>query len=90
MKSRVITSTEAARTFSELLNVVRYQGKSFDIKRGKEVVARIVPAGPTLSLGDLEAFLKGLPSLSDADSQAFEKDIKAIRGEMKLEDNPWD
>ena len=41
-----ITATDAARRFSEFLNQVRYQGVEFDIVRGKEVVARLVPAAP--------------------------------------------
>ncbi len=41
-----ITATDAARRFSEVLNQVRYQGAEFDIVRGKEVVARLVPAAP--------------------------------------------
>lgn len=38
-----VSATEAARQFSDLLNRVRYRGESFEIVRGGEVVARIVP-----------------------------------------------
>jgi antitoxin (DNA-binding transcriptional repressor) of toxin-antitoxin stability system len=39
-----IRATEAARQFSDLLNRARYREESFDIVRGGEVVARLVPA----------------------------------------------
>jgi prevent-host-death family protein len=39
-----VTATDAARRFSDLLNRVRYRGESFDVVRGGEVVARLVPA----------------------------------------------
>ena len=46
MAGKMITATDAARRFSDVLNQVRYQGARFDIVRGKEVVARLVPAAP--------------------------------------------
>ena len=44
MEAESINATEAAKNFSHILNQVRYQGKSFEVKRGRETVARIVPA----------------------------------------------
>ena len=44
MPDETLTATEAVRRFYEILNLVRYQGKSFEIVRGKESVARIVPS----------------------------------------------
>lgn len=38
-----VTATEAARQFSDLMTRVKYQGQSFDVIRGSENVARIVP-----------------------------------------------
>lgn len=46
MPSHIITATEASRSLSNILNKVHYQGESYEIKRGKEVIAKIVPAIP--------------------------------------------
>jgi antitoxin (DNA-binding transcriptional repressor) of toxin-antitoxin stability system len=46
MSTKLLTATEAARHFSEVLDRVSHHGASFDIRRGREVVARLVPARP--------------------------------------------
>ena len=38
-----VSATEAARSFSELLNRVRYQHKAFVVERGGEAVCEIRP-----------------------------------------------
>ena len=44
MRDKTISATEAARSFSEVLNQVQYREASFSIERGKKVIARLVPA----------------------------------------------
>jgi hypothetical protein len=44
----VITATELARNLSDVLNQVRYQGMSFDIKRGAELIAHEKLLGVTV------------------------------------------
>ncbi len=46
MATRTITATQAARSLADVLDQVRYQGTEFEILRGKEVIARLVPAVP--------------------------------------------
>ena len=63
MRDKTISATEAARSFSEVLNQVQYRDMSFSIERGRKVVARLVPpalpAGlPLADLNALEAALK--------------------------------
>ena len=41
-----LTATALARNFSAYLNQVCYQGASFEIKRGTEIVARLMPTAP--------------------------------------------
>jgi antitoxin (DNA-binding transcriptional repressor) of toxin-antitoxin stability system len=62
MMSR-ISATNAARNFSDLINRVRYQGASFEIEHGHEVVAQIILAVPatTLSIADLDEWVSHLP-----------------------------
>lgn len=38
-----ITATEAARNLSEVLSRVRYRGEHFEVTRGGESVARLLP-----------------------------------------------
>lgn len=90
MSSHIITSTEANRHFSDLLNRVRYQGQSFDIKRGKEIVAKLVPAKPMMLASEFNDFLKSLPALDAEDRQGFEKIIEESRAHLHTTRNPWD
>lgn len=57
-----MSATEAARTFSDLLNRVRYRGESFIVERGGTPVCRITPAGPPrFTLAELTHLLEALP-----------------------------
>lgn len=92
MHHNTITATVAIRTFSDLLNKVHYQGKTFEIKRGREIIARICPAQPTekgLLASELNEFFTRLPSLEKEDAAKFKKTIREIRS-MKPEKDPWD
>ena len=61
MKIR-ISATEAARTFSELMNRAHYRGDSFVVERGGKPVCEILPARPPkFSGGDLVQLLRALP-----------------------------
>jgi antitoxin (DNA-binding transcriptional repressor) of toxin-antitoxin stability system len=61
MKSR-ISATEAARSFSELMNRVRYRGKSFIVERGGVPICELLPARPPRFTGaDLVTLLRSLP-----------------------------
>jgi antitoxin (DNA-binding transcriptional repressor) of toxin-antitoxin stability system len=87
-----ISATNAARNFSDLINRVRYQGTSFEIERGNEVIARIVPAGTpmTLSIAELNEQWTRLPRLDPEDAVLFEEDLKDIRQNAHLPDALWD
>jgi len=61
MKSH-ISATEAARSFSELINRVRDRGESFVVERGGKPICEIVPAKPPRFSGaDLAKLLRSLP-----------------------------
>ena len=62
MKSR-ISATEAARSFSELMNRVRYRGESFVVERGGKPICEILPARPPKFSGaELASLLRSLPT----------------------------
>ncbi len=93
MHIHVITATDAARAFSMLLNKVAEQGQVFDIQRGSEVIAKLVPAKApvVITAKELNTFFASLPPLEQADWQDFASDLKRYRRQLKLLDkNPWD
>jgi antitoxin (DNA-binding transcriptional repressor) of toxin-antitoxin stability system len=93
METKSITATEAARNFSEVINQVRYQAAEFDVTRGKEIVARIVPP-PKLPVGfplrDLTALFASLPGLEAGDADDFLKDIDASVSRLTMRSSEWD
>jgi antitoxin (DNA-binding transcriptional repressor) of toxin-antitoxin stability system len=61
MKSR-ISATEAARSFSELMNRVRYRGESFIVERGGKPMCEILPVQPQKFSGaEFVRLLRSLP-----------------------------
>jgi len=61
MKSR-ISASKAARSFSELMNRVRYRNESFIVERGGKPICEILPARPPKFSGaDLVDLLRTLP-----------------------------
>lgn len=93
MQYHVISATEASRSLSSILNKVHYQGQSFEIKRGREVIAKIIPAEShkkILKISELATLFQNLPSLELEDSQSFENDLKNIRTQLPAEKGSWD
>jgi antitoxin (DNA-binding transcriptional repressor) of toxin-antitoxin stability system len=82
---------EAQKNFADLVNKVYAEGISVDLERDDKVIARLTPVEPpsSLTVGQLNAFLRGLPSLGD-DADDFAQDVRSIRAEFPAEENPWD
>lgn len=82
---------EAERSFSALVDRVYREKISIDLERDDTVIARLSPAAPPprLTVGELRAFLLGLPSLGD-DATAFSADLQSIRNIAAAEQSPWD
>ncbi len=59
-----VSATEAVRTFSDLLNRIRYRGEEFVVERAGEPICRMMPAAPakTLTLRELVSLLREIPS----------------------------
>jgi hypothetical protein len=92
MAAKTITATEAARRFSDVLNQVRYQSMEFDIVRGKEVVARLVPAAPPggVALDRLDELVRALPRLGPREVELFAQDIERGLARMRPDAVAWD
>jgi antitoxin (DNA-binding transcriptional repressor) of toxin-antitoxin stability system len=74
-----ISSTEAVRNFSELLNNIKYRGDRYTVIRGGKPAASLVPVEPTragATLADLRGIVESLPHLDSADKE-FEADVMA-------------
>jgi len=77
-----ISSTEAVRNFSELLNNIKYRGDRYTVIRGGKPAASLVPvepAGSGATLADLRKIMQTLPRLDRSDS-AFAADVAAAAG----------
>ena len=79
---------EAEQNFVKLVDKVCAEGISVDLERDDIVIARLMPAVPQspLAVGELNAFLRNLPSLGD-DADEFAQDVRAIRAEFPAEAN---
>lgn len=83
-----VSATEAVRSFSDLLNRIRYRGEEFIVERAGEPVCRMTPAAPakTLSLRDLAAVLREIPE-PDA---GYASDVRrAARSQGRRPRSPW-
>ena len=76
---KTISATDAVRTFSELLNAIKYKGEFYTILRGGKPAATIGPAEKAIgerTLKELAIVLKTMPRLEDDDK--FAADIEAM------------
>ena len=84
---RVISATEAARSFSDVLNRVKHRGEEFVVVRGGEEVARISPVPEArTTLGELVELI-GTGRKRDL---TLARDLERIqRDQPKLAGDPW-
>ena len=86
MKFR-ISATEAARSFSELMNRVRYRGESFVVERGGKPICEILPAKPPKFSGaELASLLRSLPT-PDEDYLAIVEEL--IARQPSVAESEW-
>lgn len=83
-----ISATEAVRSFSDLLNRIRYRGEEFLIERGGEAVCRMTPAtAPKRVIGrELAVIVRELPH----PDPGFAKDVEdAIKRQGRAPRSRW-
>lgn len=76
---KTISATDAVRTFSELLNAIKYKGEFYTIIRGGKPAATIGPVETITSmrtLKELALVMKAMPKLDDDDK--FAADVEDI------------
>ena len=72
-----ISSTEAVRNFSELLNNIKYRGDRYTVIRGGKPAASLIPLEANraeITLSALKKIVHSLPHLDSVDS-TFEADV---------------
>lgn len=77
---KTLNATDAARSFSEILNSVKYKGDRYTIVRGGKPAAAIVPIediGPPCRLKELGMLLRNLPGLG-GDNEIFARDMEEL------------
>lgn len=86
--AHTLSATQAARTFSDLLNRVRYRGEAFVIERGGEPVCEISPVKlPRFTGADLAALLRSLPK---PDAGFWDAVEEATRRETGVPESAWE
>ena len=82
-----ISATHAARTFSDLINRVRYRGEEFIVERGGEPVCQIIPAHPVVrTVADLVQLLRTIPK---PDEEYWEILEDITKHQPPLPPSPW-
>jgi len=87
MESRV-SATQAARSFSDLLNRIRYRGEEFVVERSGEPVCRMLPAEPPrrFTLRELATLLRETPR----PDPGYATDVRrAVRRQGRMPRAPW-
>ncbi len=89
MRVRTISAARAARSFSEILNRVKYRGESFVVERNREPICRIEPVArpKPLTAGEFAKFWARLPRPDDR----FADDLEEIHQLFqKLPRSAWE
>jgi antitoxin (DNA-binding transcriptional repressor) of toxin-antitoxin stability system len=83
---QTINATQAVRTFSELLNEIKYKGTTYTIERSGKPIAELSPVSSSVrkkTLSELSSILDSLPKLGD-DAEVFAEDVKDVRNTQPL------
>ncbi|MFI4984336.1 MAG: antitoxin [Rickettsiales bacterium] len=90
--NNIISATEVARSFSDIINKVYYQHQSYDVKKGKSIVARIVPCNYSskIEVKDLNSFFANSPKLEDGDGSILIDELEALRTTAKAREIKWE
>ena len=83
--------TDVACHFADYINRVVYRGKRFMLMRGNKPVAELGPLPAGKRLAELPDLLGSLPTLSEAEAEAFTDDLAEARSTLATTDvrDPW-
>lgn len=80
-----LTATEAARSFSDVLNRVAAGEEIEIVRNGAPVAVLSAPRARVLPASRLGALLRSLPPVDDE----FAEDLRQIRRDAGFPENPW-
>lgn len=82
----IVTVTDMVRSLSDIMGRVHYKHETFNIKKGANIIATLVPAQnkATIAIKDLNNFFSRSPRLETTDIENFQNDIGDLRN---LRDN---
>ena len=89
MSEKILTVTEAARSFADCVNRAHYQNQTFVLLKNGVPFARLVPAGRPVCRGSDLAEVLASADLSDKDARAWNRDLKAARKKLKAPTDKW-
>ncbi len=88
-RHETVTTTELVRNLSALVDQVRLTGRQLFITKGNQTVAQLSPPPKTgYPISQLDAYFASLPKLNEDSHHALE-DLKKIRKQATLPENPW-
>ena len=91
MTTQVLSVTETARKFSDVINRVYYQGYTYDLTRGGVVVARLSQAEKRITCADLAQQWNFLPLLSPQDGDEWLAEFDELKqNEPRIGNGVWD
>jgi len=86
---KIISVTEAARSFADCVNRAHYQKVTFVLLKGGSPVARIVPDEERVCTGaDLSRALAGA-KLSGSEASSWSRDLRDARSRLKPLSDKW-
>jgi antitoxin (DNA-binding transcriptional repressor) of toxin-antitoxin stability system len=91
MHSTTLSVTEIVRGFSEYVNRVAYRGERFVLTKGNKPMAELRPIPTGRLLGELDATLRSLPALTNAEADSFAADMALAHAQLPPVDarDPW-
>jgi len=89
MQKKVISVTEAARNFADCVNRVHYQNITIVLLKNGSPVARLVPDGERVCLGQELAEALDKVELPRDQASAWHRDLRAARRTLKRPMDRW-
>jgi prevent-host-death family protein len=80
---KTVNATEAARSFSEVLDGVEHHGQTYVVTRGGKPIARISPV-PAANGRVVKDLLR-----EHAPDSSWPAELRALRAGLDVEERPW-